>query len=76
MCEMCAMRVCVCMCVQVCHHPNEGFTLSVRLMSLKKSLMDGWMNDSLWIINNTSFKRLFLACVVAFVDVILTEILS
>lgn len=39
--------------------------------------MDGWMNDSLWIIKkNMSFKRLFLACMVAFPDfTILTEIL-
>lgn len=37
--------------------------------------MDGWMNDSLWIIKkNMSFKRLFLAYIVAFPDItILSE---
>lgn len=38
--------------------------------------MSGWANDSLWIIKkDMSFKKLFLACTIAFPDIIWTEIL-
>lgn len=70
-------RVCVRMAhVCVYHHSGGRLKSSVQLMSLK-SLMDGWMNDSLQVIKkNMSFKRLFLACIAAFPDItILTEIL-
>lgn len=70
-------RVCVRMAhVCVYHHSGGRLKSFVQLMSLK-SLMDGWMNDSLQVIKkNMSFKRLFLAYIAAFPDItILTEIL-